>query len=51
VIAGLNFVRGQAVVVIDADLQNPPELVLEMVKLWRQGYEIVYAQRTQRSKL
>jgi glycosyltransferase involved in cell wall biosynthesis len=48
VTAGLNFARGQAVVVMDADLQDPPELVLEMVKVWRQGYEIVYAQRTHR---
>lgn len=50
VTAGLNFCRGQAIVVMDADLQDPPELVLEMVKRWREGYAVVYAQRTQRRK-
>jgi len=48
VTAGLNFCRGRAIVVMDADLQDPPELVLEMAKRWREGYEVVYAQRTQR---
>ncbi|MBD2692601.1 glycosyltransferase family 2 protein [Anabaena catenula] len=48
VTAGLNFVRGQIVVILDADLQDPPELIPEMVELWRQGYEIIYAQRTKR---
>lgn len=48
VTAGLNFARGQAVVVLDADLQDPPELIPKMVQLWRQGYEVVYAQRTER---
>jgi polyisoprenyl-phosphate glycosyltransferase len=48
VTAGLNFCRGKAIVVMDADLQDPPELVLEMVKRWREGYAVVYAQRTQR---
>jgi dolichol-phosphate mannosyltransferase len=48
--AGLNFARGQVIVVLDADLQDPPELVPEMVQLWRQGYDVVYAQRTQRSQ-
>lgn len=50
VTAGLNFCRGQAIVVMDADLQDPPELVLEMAKRWREGFEVVYAQRTQRIK-
>ncbi|MBD2019530.1 glycosyltransferase family 2 protein [Leptolyngbya sp. FACHB-36] len=50
VTAGLNFVRGQVVVILDADLQDPPELIPDMVELWRQGYEVVYAQRTQRRK-
>jgi polyisoprenyl-phosphate glycosyltransferase len=50
VTAGLNFVRGRVVVVLDADLQDPPELILDMVEQWRQGYQIVYAQRTQRRK-
>lgn len=50
VTAGLNFCRGRAIVVMDADLQDPPELVLEMAKRWREGYAVVYAQRTQRRK-
>jgi polyisoprenyl-phosphate glycosyltransferase len=48
VTAGLNFCRGRAIVVMDADLQDPPELVLEMAKRWKEGYGVVYAQRTQR---
>lgn len=50
VTAGLNFARGQVVVVLDADLQDPPELIPDMVEKWRQGYQVVYAQRTQRLK-
>ncbi|MBV8882603.1 MAG: glycosyltransferase [Chroococcidiopsidaceae cyanobacterium CP_BM_RX_35] len=48
VTAGLNFVQGQAVVILDADLQDPPELIPELIEKWRQGYQVVYAQRTQR---
>ena len=48
VTAGLNFARGQAAIVMDADLQDPPELIPRMVELWRQGYQVVYAQRTRR---
>ncbi|BAY92606.1 MULTISPECIES: glycosyltransferase family 2 protein [unclassified Tolypothrix] len=48
VTAGLNFVRGQVVIILDADLQDPPELIPDMVEKWRQGYQIVYAQRIQR---
>ena len=48
VTAGLRAVRGQCAVVIDADLQDPPELILEMLKLWRDGYSVVYAQKTER---
>lgn len=48
VTAGLNFVRGQVAVILDADLQDPPELIPEMVTLWRQGYHVVYAQRSRR---
>lgn len=48
VTAGLNFVRGQIVVILDADLQDPPELIPDMVALWQQGYQIVYAQRIKR---
>ena len=46
--AGLDYARGQAVVPIDADLQDPPELIAEMVAKWREGYEVVYAHRTDR---
>ena len=50
VTAGLNFSRGEAVVVLDADLQDPPELILDLAKKWQQGYQVVYAQRTQRHR-
>lgn len=50
VTAGLNYVRGEAVIVLDADLQDPPELIPELVEKWQQGYQVVYAQRTQRHK-
>ena len=50
VTAGLNFVRGQVAVILDADLQDPPELIPEMVAAWRQGYQVVYAQRAQRQR-
>lgn len=50
VTAGLNFVRGQVVVILDADLQDPPELIPEMIEKWQQGYQVVYAQRTQRRR-
>ncbi|MGE5658134.1 MAG: glycosyltransferase [Actinomycetota bacterium] len=48
VTAGLNFARGQVVVILDGDLQDPPELIPELIEKWRQGYQVVYAQRTQR---
>lgn len=48
VTAGLDYSRGEAVVIIDADLQDPPELILDMAKKWREGYEVVYAVRTER---
>jgi dolichol-phosphate mannosyltransferase len=48
VTAGLDYSRGDAVVVIDADLQDPPELILEMAKKWQEGYEVVYAVRAER---
>jgi glycosyltransferase involved in cell wall biosynthesis len=47
--AGLDYVQGDAVVVIDADLQDPPELIPKMVEQWQQGYDMVYAQRTERA--
>ena len=46
--AGWDYARGDAVVVIDADLQDPPELILEMAKKWQEGYEVVYAVRAER---
>jgi polyisoprenyl-phosphate glycosyltransferase len=48
VTAGLNYVRGNAIIVLDADLQDPPELIPDLLALWRQGYHVVYAQRTKR---
>jgi polyisoprenyl-phosphate glycosyltransferase len=46
--AGWDYARGDAVVIIDADLQDPPELILEMGKKWKEGYEVVYAVRKER---
>ncbi len=48
VTAGLDYSRGEAVVIIDADLQDPPELILEMAQKWQDGYEVVYAVRAER---
>ena len=48
VTAGVDAARGRAVVVIDADLQDPPEVIPEMIAKWREGYEVVYGQRAQR---
>lgn len=48
VTAGLDYSRGNAVIIIDADLQDPPELILEMAKKWKEGYEVVYAVRAER---
>lgn len=46
--AGMNIAEGQAVIVIDADLQDPPEAILNMIKKWKQGYEVVYGKRAKR---
>lgn len=46
--AGMEYSRGNAVVVIDADLQDPPEVILEMIEKWKEGYEVVYGQRVAR---
>ena len=46
--AGMDTASGAAVVVIDADLQDPPEVVLDLIAKWKEGYEIVYAQRLSR---
>lgn len=48
VTAGLDYSRGNAVVIIDADLQDPPELILDMITKWKDGYEVVYAVRSER---
>lgn len=46
--AGMDYASGQAVIVMDADLQDPPEVVSEMIARWKAGYEIVYAVRRKR---
>jgi dolichol-phosphate mannosyltransferase len=46
--AGMDHARGRAVVVMDADLQDPPEVALELAKRWREGYAVVYAVRDKR---
>lgn len=48
VTAGLEHARGDGVVLIDADLQDPPEVIPEMVARWREGYQVVYGQRRRR---
>lgn len=45
VTAGLKFTTGDAVVIMDADMQDPPEVIEEMVKLWEEGNEVIYAKR------
>ena len=47
--AGLHKAAGDAVVIIDADLQDPPELIPELIKEWQNGYDVVYAKRTLRA--
>jgi dolichol-phosphate mannosyltransferase len=48
-LAGLEYSRGEAVIVIDVDLQDPPELVGEMIAKWREGYDVVLPQRRART--
>jgi dolichol-phosphate mannosyltransferase len=48
VTAGMDYAQGEAIILIDADLQDPPELILEMIKKWKEGYKVVYAVRTER---
>ncbi len=48
VTAGLDYSRGQAVVIIDSDLQDPPEVIPDLIAKWREGFEVVYAVRTER---
>ncbi|MFO7943265.1 MAG: glycosyltransferase family 2 protein [Anaerolineales bacterium] len=48
VTAGLDYSRGEAVVIIDADLQDPPEVILDLIEKWKEGYEVIYAVRETR---
>jgi dolichol-phosphate mannosyltransferase len=48
VTAGLDNSQGDAVIVIDADLQDPPEVILDLIEKWKEGYEVVYAVRSKR---
>ncbi len=50
VTAGMNFARGQAIIILDADLQDPPELIPDLIQTWKQGYQVVYAKRLKRHK-
>ena len=47
-LAGLDYAEGDAVIIMDADLQDPPELIPELIHYWEEGYDDVYAQRTSR---
>ncbi|WP_438445934.1 glycosyltransferase family 2 protein [Gorillibacterium sp. sgz5001074] len=46
--AGMDYAQGQAIVVIDADLQDPPEVILLMIDKWKAGYDVVYGKRSKR---
>ena len=48
VTAGMDYAQGNAIVIIDADLQDPPELILDMIRKWQEGFDVVYAKRTKR---
>jgi dolichol-phosphate mannosyltransferase len=48
VTAGLDYSRGQAVIIMDSDLQDPPEVIPELIEKWQEGYEVVYAIRKER---
>ncbi len=48
VTAGMDYAQGEAVILIDSDLQDPPELILRMIEKWQEGYEVVYAVRSAR---
>jgi len=48
VTAGMDYSRGEAVILIDADLQDPPEVIADLVAKWREGYEVIYAVRAER---
>lgn len=46
--AGMDYAQGDAIIIIDADLQDPPEIMLDMIAKWREGYEVVYGKRIKR---
>jgi dolichol-phosphate mannosyltransferase len=48
VTAGLDYSQGDAVVIIDSDLQDPPEVILDLISKWKEGYQVVYAVRAER---
>lgn len=48
VTAGLDYAHGKAVTIIDSDLQDPPEVILDLIAKWREGYEVIYAVREER---
>jgi dolichol-phosphate mannosyltransferase len=48
VTAGLDYSSGEAVIIIDADLQDPPEVILDLIQKWKEGFEVVYAVRSKR---
>ncbi len=48
VTAGVDYATGDCIAIIDADLQDPPELIPDMIKLWQEGYDVVYAKRKKR---
>ena len=47
--AGMDSASGDAIVIIDADLQDPPEVILQMIEKWKEGYEVVYGKRIKRN--
>ena len=48
VTAGIDYAKGDAIVIIDADLQDPPEVIPELVNKWLEGFDVVYAKRKER---
>ncbi len=48
VTAGMDHARGEAIIIIDADLQDPPQVIPELIEKWKEGYEVVYAVRRER---
>ena len=48
VTAGLDYTRGEAIIIIDADLQDPPSVILDLIAKWKEGFEVVYAVRRKR---